>query len=81
MIKKIEWEEFRSIGALWWVNRILHLFGLAIVCDYDNGKLKDVYPVKCKFRGFDAESEQEGFKAVTKYLAQNSVDLIKDLDQ
>lgn len=30
-INRKTWEEFRESGMLWWVNRMLHLLGWAIV--------------------------------------------------
>lgn len=82
MIEKITWESFRDNGFLWWVNRILHFFGIAIVFDFDkDGILKEVYPVKCRFRGFDNESETEGFRKVTNYVSDNIEEIIKDINK
>jgi len=36
MVERRNWEEFRATGLNWWTNRALHLFGWAIVFDYDN---------------------------------------------
>ena len=36
MLTKKSWNEFREVGLLWFVNRILHLFGWAICVDYDD---------------------------------------------
>ena len=77
MITKESWEEFRKIGLLWMVNRSLHLFGWALVFDYDDKKvLKEVYPARCKFRGFSEKDESEEFIKVTKYLKQN-IDILE----
>ena len=56
MVTRKDWEEFRSSGLLWFINRTLHLFGWAIVFDYDDKtkELKEVYPARCKFRGFSS---------------------------
>ena len=76
---KKTWKEFRSTGLLWWVNRTLHLFGWAIVFDFDkNKKIKEVYPARCKFRGFAEKNEGEGFKKLTKYLKKNVDRLERD---
>lgn len=80
MIKRKTWKEFRDIGMLWWVNRILHLFGWAICFDFDGSELKEVYPARCHFRGFDSDSETEGFKKVSEYLDSNIEDLLKDCE-
>ena len=74
MLKQKSWNEFRKTGLLWFINRTLHLFGWAIVIDYEDvkkGIIKDVYPARCKFRGFAEKNETEGFIKVTKYLKQN----------
>jgi len=72
MIERKTWGEFRDLGLLWFINRTLHLFGWALVFDYDENKvLKEVYPTRCKFRGFSEKNESEGFIKVTKYLKEN----------
>ena len=79
-IYKKTWDEFRRIGLLWWVNRTLHLFGWAIVFDFGKDKktIKEVYPARCKFRGFGGKSEAKGFKNLTAYLKKNADKLEKD---
>ena len=52
MINKISWKEFKDSGMLWWINMILHTFGLAIVLDMEDGEIKNVYPARVKYRGF-----------------------------
>jgi len=73
MVQRKTWEEFRKIGMLWWINRMLHMFGWAIVFDFDDksGKVKEVYPARVKFRGFDEKTETEGFIKVSEYLKKN----------
>ena len=72
MIEKISWVAFRSNGLLWGVNRFLHLFGVAIVFDFnEDGTLKEVYPARCKFRGFDEDSNKEGFQNITSFMEKN----------
>lgn len=88
MIEEKDWEEFRSSGMLWWINRILHTFGWAIVFDYENTplgegppKLKNVFPARCRFRGFGETQEDEGFENVTKYLKDNIEELDKEVNE
>lgn len=77
MITKKSWDEFRSTGLLLIINQLLHVFGWAIVFDFnEDGKLKEVYPARCKFRGFDNESVFKSYRNVTNYLRQNLDDLI-----
>ena len=74
MLERKTWEEFRAAGLLWWVNRILHLFGWAITCDVDleTNKVNEVYPARCRFRGFSEDSETEGFQNLTKHIVENA---------
>ena len=75
MIERKTWEEFREVGLLWWVNRIIHIFGWAIVVEIDEAKVLACYPARVKFRGFDPASESEGFIALTNRMAQDSTQL------
>jgi hypothetical protein len=78
MITKKTWEEFRSTGLLLFINQILHVFGWAIVFNYnDKDELEEVYPARVKFRGFDEKSVGESYQKITKHLKDN----ISDLDQ
>ena len=79
MIEKKTWAEFRAAGLLWWVNRILHLFGWAIVCDVeDDETISEVYPARVKFRGFDGQSEADGFIALTAHIEGTIGTLVKE---
>jgi hypothetical protein len=73
------WEEFRENGLLWWVNRVLHIFGWAIIFKYSKDNLLEVYPARVKFRGFTEEIEKEGHKQLTDYLENNIEDLSREL--
>ena len=67
---------------LWWVNRILHTFGLVIAFEYnDSGEIIDVYPVRTKFRGFDEKTEENGYKNVSKYIVENAEDIYKEASE
>ena len=81
MVTKISWEEFRDSGILWWINMILHTFGLAIVFEMDGKSIKDVYPARVKFRGFGEKINTEGYIRVSKYLLNNSEDLLKEAEE
>ncbi len=73
------WDEFRSIGLLWWINRTLHLFGWALIFEYDGGKFQRCYPARVKFRGFPEASEEKQFKSLTEYLKDTAPDLMEDI--
>jgi len=80
-LTKKSWHQFRSTGLLWFINSILHVFGWAICIDYKDvkkGTIKEVYPARCKFRGFDDLSINMGYKNVTKYLKKNINQLEKE---
>lgn len=61
------WEDFREAKLLWWINRIIHTFGWAIVCEVaPDGRVTDVYPAKVPYRGFSEADEAEGFEEMAK---------------
>jgi hypothetical protein len=79
MIDQRTWREFQEAGLLWWINRILHTFGWAIVfLVEDNGDISDVYPARVKFRGFCEKDEEAGFVALTKRIAADIPELLEE---
>lgn len=80
-MERKSWKEFRESGLLWLINSILHLFGWAIVLDMDGEKVKDAYPARVTFRGFDEKSNTEGYRKVSKYLAENAKKLAEESNQ
>lgn len=76
-VKPISLEDFQDSGMLWYVNSLLHQFGLALV--YDTEK-KNLYPAICRFRGFSEEANDKGYKKVTEYLRDNVTDLLTDFE-
>jgi hypothetical protein len=83
MVEKKSWEEFRDCGLLWWINRILHTFGWAIVVEIDTETkaVGKVYPARVKFRGFEEENEVEGFKKVSAYMAKEAETLKAEAEE
>ncbi len=80
MTNRISWDEFRASGMMWWINMILHTFGLVIQFDLDeSGSIIDVYPCRCKFRGFSEPLNTAGYARVTKYLSENVEDLVEEV--
>ena len=77
------WDEFREAGLLWWTNRILHLFGWAIVVELnDDGKnVKRAYPARVTYRGFTRECETRGFGRLTRFLKREAPDLMKVIEK
>jgi hypothetical protein len=80
MNQEISWKEFKDSGTLWFVNRMLHLFGMVIILfiDEDTGNVIRAYPARTKFRGFSEECEEKGFIAVSEYLEKTASTLSKE---
>jgi len=78
-VSKKEWSEFRSTGLVLIINQILHIFGWAIVFEIENDVIKNVYPARVKFRGFDNESTDEAYVKVTDYLKENINELVAEV--
>lgn len=76
-VKRKTWEEFQKSGLIWFVNRILHTFGWAIVYEIKDRKIVDIYPARVSFRGFNYDVEEEGYRNVSEYLKKN-IDNIVD---
>ena len=75
-VKRKEWSEFQDNGLLVIVNQILHIFGWAIVFEYD--KYTDitlVYPARVKFRGFSEKSQTDAYLKLSKYMVDNALEL------
>ena len=82
-ISRRSWAEFCSSGMLWWINRILHTFGWAIVFaqDEDSGVIKEVYPARVSFRGFDRATDEEGFQRVSAYMENEAAVLVAEAQE
>jgi hypothetical protein len=78
MVTKKEWSEFRSTGLVLIINQILHIFGWALVFEIENDEIKNVYPARVKFRGFDNESTSEAYKKLSEYMVENAEELNKE---
>jgi hypothetical protein len=76
-VKEITGKEFRESGALWFVNSILHLFGMAITWNPDTDELKASI---VRFRGFKEELNDSGYKKLSNYLKDNIDEIEKECD-
>ena len=76
-LKEITGKEFRESGALWFVNSILHLFGMAITWNPDTDELKASI---VRFRGFTEKINDNGYKNLSNYLKDNIDEIEKDND-
>jgi len=79
MIEEKTWEEFRDTGLLLYINQIMHIFGWAIVAEFDdNNSFRRMYPARVKFRGFDNKSVANSYAKISKYLKENITELEKE---
>lgn len=76
-LKEISIEEFQNSGMLWFVNSLLHNFGLCIAYDADEEKL---FPAITKFRGFDEKNNDLGYKRLATYMVDNAEEFLKDCE-
>jgi len=75
MVTKKEWSEFRSTGLVLILNQILHIFGWALVFEIENEEIKNVYPARVKYRGFDEKSTEKAYKNISKFMIDNAKEL------
>ena len=80
-VTKKSWDEFWDTGLLWFINMILHMFGWAIVLEVDDGTVVDAYPARVTFRGFGAESIENGYRKVSKWMVENAAELLEEAEQ
>ena len=74
------WDDFRAAQLLWYVNRLIQLFGWVVVTEVDaTGKVTRAFPARTTFRGFPEETETKGFIGLTQHLAAESQTLLKDV--
>lgn len=77
MLKEISLKEFQDSGMIWYLNQQLHLFGMALVIKTNEDGTQQLLPCECKFRGFDVNTNDEGYKKVTEYMEKN-IDRFKE---
>ena len=79
MVEEKSWKELIESGLLWWINKSLHLFGWAIVVEIDeHGEIRRAYPARVKYRGFDENTNTQGFIILSDYLKENAEQLSKE---
>jgi len=68
-----DWKVFEKAGLLWFVNRILHVFGWVIVFVEDDktGEIQAVYPARTTMLGFELEVDEAGQKKFVEALRRN----------
>jgi hypothetical protein len=69
MVDKKQWEDFQDSGLLWWINRILHTFGWAIVLVQEaDGSISSAYPARVSYRGFSEADDEAGYARVARHM-------------
>lgn len=72
-VQRRSWNEFRDSGLLWFTNRILHVFGWSIICKIeDNNEITEIYPARVQYRGFPESVEENGFRALSQHIFENT---------
>jgi hypothetical protein len=60
-------------------NQFLHIFGWAICVDIDeDGKVKECFPSRVKFRGFAEKNTSAAYEKVSKYMVENASQLYEE---
>ena len=78
---KRTWSEFRNNGLLWYVNTLLNIFGWSITISInEDGDVCTAYPSRTISRGFARESNQRGYRLLTKFMLDNMDEISKDLE-
>lgn len=79
-MKKTTWDEFLNAEMLWFVNRLLHVFGWAIVfaCD-ENDNIIEVYPARTQQLGFALDVDLDCRRAFLEHLDTNMGKLKTDV--
>jgi len=77
--EKKTWQEFTDAGFLWFANRILHVFGWAIVVAEEEDSATTAYPARTDYRGFPEGTEEEGYIKVTRYMRDNVKKLLAEI--
>jgi hypothetical protein len=70
--RRHSWSEFQAAGMLWAANRVLHMFGWAIVVEVDDETSEPLgaYPVRTEWRGFPRDREELGYTRVSEWMAK-----------
>lgn len=78
-----QWQWFVDSGLLFYVNQVLHLFGVALVCTCsDDGKILHVGPRRnVQYRGFSGETQSKKYTALTELGSTEMPDLLKTVQE
>lgn len=86
MVLEKSWNEFQKTGLFWFINSLLHVFGWALVYEFD-GKIgadgfniSRVYPARVRYRGFSPDVQAEAHKMIAQYVEQNAQDLREETE-
>ena len=74
-------ETFRATGLMFLVNQFLHAFGYAI-CVQTPGKIGGqprLAVMRTKYRGFNYQAQDEGYKKIAEFMADNGGRLLEEV--
>ena len=80
-VKVKTWEEFSNTGLLWVTNSILQIFGWSIETVVTGDTVTAVHPVRLEYRGFTNSENDKGYRKISKYMNDNSKDLLTEVMQ
>lgn len=80
LMKEVSLSEFSNSGLLWYINQQLHLFGMCIAIEYEDDVPVRLYPARCRFRGFEEETNELGYARVSDYLLKNIEELAEEAE-
>lgn len=80
-LREKSWKEFQEAGLLWWINRLLHTFGWAIVLEFDAVGITRCYPARVQARGFERSDEEAGFVRLTHWMEKHSEELRSEIEE
>ena len=76
---KKTWKEFRETGLLWFINRIIQLFGwVIVVAEGQKNGIYYAYPARTNARGFSEQTETKNFLKLSNYMKDNAEELFTE---
>jgi len=78
-MSEVDFEEFRKTGLLLLLNQFLHIFGFALVAEYDDNNLfSRIYIARVASRGFGEDATSKAYISVSEYMVNSAKELLKE---
>lgn len=77
-LERKSWDDFACSGMIWFVNRMLHIFGWGIVIERDQHypfPITDVYPARTDALGFSETDDRESREIFINTLKEDRFSL------